>query len=488
MARLRRKKATGRRILVVDDGEDLRTSTARLLRREGHEVDTAACGDDAIRLVREWSPHVMIIDYLMPGLSGPETVKAVRAFDDTVQIVLTTGYALEYPARAMMTALDIQGYHDKADGPEKLLVWIDSALTAHDRVTTIKAHSDGLRFVLEAGPAIHRLQPINELLRNALESVVELTSAADGLVTTVNAGLLVTRESDNTRVVRARLGQFAKVDEYPDLEERVAKVIDRTIEERRLVRHDHLVGVPMQVADRCAGAILLVTEDSGSGHDDLLELIGVHIALALENVRLYELATVDSLTGLFTRAQTNDRLIKTLKLAIRTNQPLSVVMLDLDHFKQVNDRYGHVVGDMVLALVGEAIRGVIRDTDVAGRIGGEEFLVIAPSTTSDGAAGLAERLRKAIEQATLDTTGASVRMTASLAYGGLDHALQGHMFRDLGEHTFWTALSQGIVDSIDRAMYRAKADGRNRVAAAGVDGDLADVLEDALVEQREAAT
>jgi signal transduction histidine kinase len=131
MPRKSQRSATGFCILVVDDQEEALLSVRQLLEREGHTVLAAESGAQALALFKEHDIHVALVDYFMPHMTGEQLVRAVRQFDPYVQIILQTGYAGEKPARVMMADLEIQGYHDKADGPEKLLLWIDSALKAH---------------------------------------------------------------------------------------------------------------------------------------------------------------------------------------------------------------------------------------------------------------------------------------------------------------------------------------------------------------------
>lgn len=131
MARLVQKaKPSGHKILIVDDVEEVLDSTRMILERDGHEIQTAISGAEGIEKVRSWEPHVLILDYFMPGMTGEEVVIGIRPFNREVQIVLHTGYASEKPPREMLRKLDIQGYHDKSEGPEKLLLWVDVALKA----------------------------------------------------------------------------------------------------------------------------------------------------------------------------------------------------------------------------------------------------------------------------------------------------------------------------------------------------------------------
>jgi signal transduction histidine kinase len=130
---MRRKPGppSGYTILVVDDQDETLVAVRTLLEREGHRVLTADSGERALELFKGQDIHLVLVDYFMPGMTGAQLVREIRSFDPFVQIILQTGYSSEKPPRVVLAELDIQGYHDKAEGPEKLLVWVDVGLKAH---------------------------------------------------------------------------------------------------------------------------------------------------------------------------------------------------------------------------------------------------------------------------------------------------------------------------------------------------------------------
>ncbi len=145
--------------------------------------------------------------------------------------------------------------------------------------------------------------------------------------------------------------------------------------------------------------------------------------------------------------------------ANRSVSPLAAIMLDLDHFKQINDRWGHGKGDEVLAAVGLAITGSLRGSDFAGRFGGEEFLVLLPDTTTIAALPVAERNREAI---------------AGISLPGLDRDITASLgIADLLEHA---GTPDGLIHEADRALYAAKAQGRNRTVLATAEESPADAV------------
>jgi diguanylate cyclase (GGDEF)-like protein len=167
--------------------------------------------------------------------------------------------------------------------------------------------------------------------------------------------------------------------------------------------------------------------------------------------RLAELSTTDGLTGTFNHRAFQERLREEFRRAQRYDDALSLVLLDLDHFKDVNDTHGHLVGDAVLREVAAALRGCARDTDFLCRYGGEEFAFLLPRTPLGGALTLAERARQALAALRVGPRG-QLRVSASMGLAGLPHR---------AVHT-----PEALLQAADEALYRAKAQGRNRVCLA----------------------
>jgi len=165
---------------------------------------------------------------------------------------------------------------------------------------------------------------------------------------------------------------------------------------------------------------------------------------------LERLAAVDPLTGLWNRREVLSRLKEHIKHAGRFGEELSLLMLDIDYFKKVNDRYGHITGDDVLEKVAALMLHNIRDTDIAGRYGGDEFLIVLPRTNLPRGLSVAERLRQVIEAAEMrELQGNVFSITVS----------QGFCSYERGEDIF------SLIARTDNALYRAKQKGRNRVEA-----------------------
>src|SRR5579862_6235838 len=125
-------------ILVVDDQGAALTSVRQLLEREGHRVMTASSGERALTLLKEHDVHLLLVDYYMPRMTGETLIRRIRQFDPYMQIILQTGFPGDKPARRMLADLDIQGFHDKAEGPDKLLLWVDAGLKSYRLIRQLR--------------------------------------------------------------------------------------------------------------------------------------------------------------------------------------------------------------------------------------------------------------------------------------------------------------------------------------------------------------
>ncbi len=214
---------------------------------------------------------------------------------------------------------------------------------------------------------------------------------------------------------------------------------------------------PMTYENECLGVICVGgISRRPSDHKRMIKMAADLGSLAVYNYTLYTsfqaMANSDQLTKLYTKRYLLARMGEEIHKAEQTNQPLSVFIFDIDHFKKYNDTHGHLAGDDILRLVGTLIRQEVREEDTAARYGGEEFVVILPSTTKENALVMAEKMRRVIEAQPFPNAGTQPlgRVTIS---GGV--ATLGHDGRTTNE----------LLGAADQALYLAKERGRNRVIA-----------------------
>ena len=200
------------------------------------------------------------------------------------------------------------------------------------------------------------------------------------------------------------------------------------------------------------GTLILHGDHFGEEELEMVALLCGHAAVALDNARLHRIverqALVDGLTGLANRRRSEAALDEEIVRASRLGDELTLVILDIDHFKEVNDRYGHAAGDVVLKELALLLNQSLREIDTAGRWGGEEFALVLPGTDTAGGARLCERIRQTLAKRQIPIeNGIAVSITASFGVAGFQRA----------------GTRERLLTAADEALYRAKRAGRNRV-------------------------
>jgi len=211
--------------------------------------------------------------------------------------------------------------------------------------------------------------------------------------------------------------------------------------------------VPMKSKNYLNGLILLGEkynrEKFHITEKDFMLDLGKFAAIAVENSRLYQMATMDRMTKLFIHHYFQERLLEEVKRSNKDNTPLCLIMIDIDHFKNFNDNYGHQQGDIVLKETARIIKKQVRNFDIASRYGGEEFSLILPKTEQKDAILVANRLRKEVETHEFPGQNLPLRITISLGIAQYNNKL------DLTKND--------LIERADKALYKAKSSGRNRV-------------------------
>jgi diguanylate cyclase (GGDEF)-like protein/PAS domain S-box-containing protein len=221
------------------------------------------------------------------------------------------------------------------------------------------------------------------------------------------------------------------------------------------------LAVPLKLRGKIIGVLSLQSLKTDAYNSDqirLVETIASQASAAIENARLFEkmekLAITDGLTGLYNHRYFSEMAEKELTRAIRYQKPLALIMIDLDHFKKVNDQFGHLMGDQILQLIARNCAKILRKIDIISRYGGEEFSVLLPETDLKDAMAAAERLREAIASSQVVTNEGVVKVTGSLGVATL-----GMCPPDIKQ----------LIDCADKALYDAKNAGRNQVRSFNAD-------------------
>ncbi len=449
------------RILVVDDiPSNIKLLEARLT-AEYFDVRTATNGADALRICGGGTCDLVLLDVMMPGLDGFEVCRRLKADVATCHIPIILVTALDQPTDR------VKGLEAGAD--DFLTKPVDEmALIARVRsLSRLKVTVDELRIRASSSATF------------GLQQGLPLISGDDGL----NGRILLVddRPGSSERIVSA-LSPSHVVDVEANPQEALFKGAEGNYElimvSTGLVDYDGLrLCSQLRSIERTRQIpiLLIAAEEDRArvlrgldiGINDYLirpidknelfarvktQLRGKRYADRLRDMlqESIQLAVIDSLTGLNNRRFLESRLPPMLEAAADANRPLSVMILDIDHFKTVNDTHGHDAGDEILKLFALRVKAVIRNVDLLCRLGGEEFIIVMPDTSLEVAARVGERVRHAISSSLFPIEQGVRQISITVSIGIAERKLD--------------RQSERVLKRADRALYRSKHEGRNRVS------------------------
>lgn len=308
-----------------------------------------------------------------------------------------------------------------------------------DRVRVLDDLTSRLDELSTGSVELNSLRGLSEIVQRGLELACSVTKSSAGWVTI--------KKNDGTEPVEAVFGDEGLL---PNAGGAYSPDDGRPVEE-----------VALEARGERIGSLWLTRTASDGEGPDVVQAVGAHLATAIDNARRYEevlrLAERDPLTGLYNHRGIHQRLAIEGRRIQQRGGSLSLVMIDLDDFKLLNDTYGHPAGDRVLALVSDAIRSVLRHTDLAGRVGGDEMMLVLPDTDREGAMRLAQRLRAALgSKPFMAGKGRSIPLRISL-----------------GVATYPTDADTltGLVGVADAGLYASKQRGGDTITEAGTAED-----------------
>lgn len=479
-------------ILIVDDTPENLRVLSHMLSHYGYKVRAVTDGPLALSVAFAAPPDLIMMDVSMPGMDGYETCRRLKGDERTRQIPVIFISALG-EVEDKVRAFDAGGvdYVTKPFHLEEVL----ARLETHLSIRRLQVQLEAKNRELAAGMAELRMAQSAEREQRILADTLRETIAAINSTLDMNEVLGLILEN-LARVVPHEAANVALLDDkgllnirgsrgYRErrLEELVASTRlplnhypnwRRAVEMRKPLAigdthrsPDWIMAPDWEWVRSAATApifskgqlIGLINLDSAvpgffkPEHLGRLHTFADYAAVAIEKARLFEktqqLAVTDELTGLYNRREVLRQAQSEFERAVRYRRPLSAIMIDIDQFKHVNDRFGHPVGDRVLRSLAACCQANLRTVDIIGRYGGEEFLVLMVETDHRRAVEAAERIRRQVEAIRLQTPRGEVSVTISQGVST--------MKPDAG-----MSLDQLIINA-DDALYAAKAAGRNRV-------------------------
>ncbi len=449
------------RVLVVDDLEPNVKLLEAKLRAEYFDVIGAYSGKEAIEKAVAEQPDIILLDVMMPGMDGIEACRLIKNAPETMHIPVVMVTALDQQADRV-AGLEA-GADDFLTKPVE-----DLALFARVRsLSRLKMMTDELRARYATGQGLGVVDNI-KLDESESESRIFIIDdneeQTDRLKTSLGEGYEIASESDSEVALgRVRSGDFDLIIVNLSIENmdplRLCSSI-RSFEETRLT--PILAVVRQGDTRKLVRALDIGVNDYLTrpvGRSELMARVSTQLRhkLYVDQLRSsfqasLEMAVTDQLTGLYNRRYLASHLSAMFDRSTWTERPLSTMILDIDHFKQINDTYGHDAGDVVLKEFADCIGKSVRGIDLACRYGGEEFLVAMPDTDLAFAGIIAERLRQEIAAKKFMINGGrdTVEVTVSIGISSTENGPDGD-------------TAQKLIKRADEALYEAKTTGRNRV-------------------------
>jgi two-component system cell cycle response regulator len=438
-------------ILVVDDGPENVVLLRRILTKAGYKVESAKNGEEALELAGELLPDMVLLDIDMPVLDGYETCRRLKEDGRTCNIPVIFISALD-TLEDKMRAFETGGVD-----------YISKPFYIEEVQARVKLHLS-LGFLNEQLQSANRELAMRvEELTNSEQQLQERESKLEAFINALpNLSFIYDEDgrylevlANESSLLRLKAEELKGrlIDEVmPAAEAKLMMdAIHRSIETGKTQIIEYKIPV-LASGERWFEGRIAVMEKGKRHEKDKVVFIATEIS---DRIKLYQevqrLATEDPLTGSFNRRHFLAIATQELKRTLRYGQNLSILMLDIDHFKRFNDTFGHPSGDNALTELVKLCQTTLRTTDVLGRYGGEEFIILLPEIGGDQAFNAGNRLRKEIEKLSIETTSGKQSITVSIGAAGFDR--KNDPIVDIDK----------LIQHADQALYEAKAAGRNCV-------------------------
>lgn len=472
------------RILVVDDEANICEILRAFLERLGYAVDVASSGGQALDLIGRQDYDVIITDLDLGDMSGMEVLAEIKRKQVASEVIMISGYGtVEHVSEAFglgasayiqkpITFAEVDARMKEALAKRRFAASVDQALKkASGADAELVERLEQVFHLYDLGRRLIATldhQRVIDTVLGSLTSTVHCECAYLFLAENGGAALHVYSDQpmseDALNAVRADALTFWRSLRRKEVDEAQLQTFHKSRLNGDLPPSSapvtQTLRVPLSVQEKIIGILSLCNPDGRSSASQTVEylpyIVGNLAAMALDNASQHHhtrmLALTDGLTGLLNHRAFLDRLYQEFDRSRRYNSILSLILLDIDNFKAVNDTYGHLQGDIVLEGVSRILRSTSRESDVLGRYGGEEFVALLPETNPSQALLKADRIRKAIASRPFQLNRCAVQVTVSLGVATWpDSQVQ---------------IPEDLIRHADAALYRSKSLGKNRASLA----------------------
>jgi diguanylate cyclase (GGDEF)-like protein len=463
-------------ILLIEDEPIIRDTLGAILKDEGYNVATAANGAEAISLSKRSFFNVAVIDLKLPDMNGMEVLHNIKLSLRHICAILITA---QTTTDSLISAVKAEAY-DYITKPfdinhVKLVIkrGVERQLLSDENERLLKnliIEKKKLEAMLQVSEMMSSILNLDKLVNFIVVKSMEVLEAKRGSIMLLdgNEGQLFIKGAKGLsetiiKDTKVRLGE--RISGWVAQEGKPLLVADVETDLRiqRKNRPQYItksfLSVPLKIEDKVTGVVNLTDKlATGEGvftEEDLkfLTILVQQGAVAIENAKLYKkvswLAITDALTELFNHRYFQVRLGEEINRAQRYVRPLSLIMLDIDHFKNYNDVNGHLKGNVLLTGIAQILKNNARGVDIISRYGGEEFVIILPETDLADAQAVAEKIRKTVESTSFEGGLSQPEGKVTISGGVAVHR------QNITDEQF--------IMRADEALYKAKQEGRNRI-------------------------
>lgn len=482
------------RVLIAEDSATQRRIISMVLKREGHDVVMARDGIEAITQAYHERPDVVVLDIEMPKMNGYQVCRLLKEDTRTahIPVIMLTSrdqetdkfWGLKTGADRYVTkdfqltglAAAVQEMLEKKDtiiGPADSEFLEPGSLDSED-VDVLSRVNDLLDRKLYEATIINEISKLNTLSEDSSVTITSVLTVLAKVTDCYVGSILLLDEKELYLHVNTRVGKdyfddsqssalheaqsyftvatnFNQINVVSDAE---PSFIEGEEPECKTIRS--IISLPLRARGEVIGVLTLNSPKPDAFSEDIqqvLQIIEYPASVVVDNARLHErtkkMAVTDGLTRLYNHRHFYELLEQEFHRTKRYQASVALVMIDIDFFKQINDTYGHQVGDDILKELALVVRAQVREVDILARYGGEEFAALLPQTSLEQAKVVAERIREAVEQNEFSTSKGIIKITISLGVAGYPEM-------DINSQV-------ELVQYADAALYRAKETGKNRV-------------------------
>ncbi len=468
------------KVLLADDDQGLLHTLTWILRDKGYEVIALSDGEDLLRRLEEEGPDLLMLDIMMPkvdGLQILEQVKRLERWRDLPVLMISSMQPEEATVRSL--GLGAADFIPKPFRVRELLARVEARLKNALELRRVREEANTRAEVVDILHEVTESLKPDEIYHVLTRRVARALHLSKCAIVSAQPGekygvLVAASENPMLRNLEIQLARYPEIRTALETRQTVLVtdvstdplyegVREEWASEGITVPTRSAIALPFFIRSELAGVFFLRTtgDDPSLNKEDAVfadtvirgAVSAIERAHDLEAAksdkeRFRFLASTDPLTGCLNRRAMLDRLEAELERARRYDLELTVLMIDLDWFKEINDTRGHLVGDVVLRELGEHLRREARSVDIVARYGGEEFTLVLPETGFEGGAAFAERIRIQVETHNFAVEGEPIRATVSI-----------------GVATFsgQEATVESMIEEADSGLYRAKREGRNLV-------------------------